>query len=247
MGFLYGLNTAGAVVGCAATGYWLLGTVGLQRTTWIAVAINLGVAIIAWFLPERGGEALATDVAESERQPTPVGERRYKRPVVIAVLVSIGLSGFCALAYEVLWVRMLNLFLNNNTYSFTATIATFLLGIAIGSLLFARFLSGVKAKLTLFAGLQIGIGVIALATPFLFTLLQGTLFSKQAETLTILKTAVIMIGPTILMGAAVPLAVQICQWGRGREGRSVGVVYAFNTIGSILGAFAAGFILVPTV
>lgn len=248
VGFLYGLNTAGAVVGCAAAGYWLLGTAGLRATTWIAVTINLGVAVVAWLLPNgRAGDDRVA-LAESRGEPgEPTGGARYPKPVVIAVFIGIAISGFCALSLEVLWVRMLNLFLNNNVFSFTATIATFLLGIAIGSLVFAHFLSGVSSKLALFAGLQLGIAIMALATPFLFTLLQGPLFSNRAETLTILKTTVIMIGPTVLMGIAVPLAIQICQWGWNKEGRSVGAVYASNTLGSILGAFAAGFILVPSV
>jgi spermidine synthase len=248
IGFLYGLNTAGAVVGCAAAGYYLLGAVGLRQTTWIAVIINIAVALVAWLVPERAATRPEDEsAAGSKNDARPASDPRQERPIVIAVLVGIALSGFCALAYEVLWARMLNLFLNNNTSSFTATIATFLLGIAIGSLVFARFLSRMRAKLVLFAGLQLGIGVMACATPFLFRLLQGPLFSNRAETMTILKTTVIMIGPTIMMGIAVPLAVQICQWGKGREGRSVGAVYAFNTIGSILGAFSAGFILIPSI
>ena len=56
-----------------------------------------------------------------------------------------------------------------------------------------------------------------------------------------------MIGPTVMMGIAVPLAIQICRRGRSREGTSVGSVYAVNTIGAILGAFMAGFILLPGV
>ncbi len=55
--------------------------------------------------------------------------------------MGIGLSGFCALAYEVFWTRMLNLFLHNNIYSFTAILGTFLIGIAAGSLIYARFLT----------------------------------------------------------------------------------------------------------
>jgi spermidine synthase len=247
VGFLYGLNTAGAVVGCVVSGYLLLGVFGLRRTMWIAVAINLGVALVAWLLPDRRTDA----AAEPGQAPLPdsgeTDQGRYRKPIVVAVLVAIGLSGFCALAYEVLWVRMLNLFLNNNMHSFTATIATFLLGIAIGSLIYTSFLARVRAKLALFAALQAGIAAMALAIPFVFRLLQEALFSNKADAVTLLKTAVIMIGPTILMGIAVPLAVQICQWGAGREGRSVGAVYAFNTVGSILGAFVAGFILIPTI
>ena len=244
VGFLYGLNTAGAVAGCIAAGYWLLGAVGMQSTTWIAVAINLGVAAIAWVFA-RGETEVGNPVESAPATSQSSEPERPSKAVVIAVLVGIGISGFCALAYEVLWARMLNLFLNNNIYSFTATIATFLAGIALGSLVYAKVLSRIKSQLALFAGIEIAIGLFAYATPFLFNLLQGALFSQQTESLTILKTAVVMLAPTILMGIAVPLAVQICQWGAGREGRSVGAVYASNTIGSILGAFVAGFVLIP--
>ncbi len=65
--------------------------------------------------------------------------------------------------------------------------------------------------------------------------------------MTLAKTSVIMIGPTLMMGIAVPLAIQICRRGAHREGTSVGSVYAVNTVGAILGAFMAGFILLPGV
>ncbi len=154
------------------------------------------------------------------------------------VLIGIGLSGFCALAYEVFWARMLNLFLHNNIYSFTAILATFLVGIAVGSLLYANWLSRLRHQVGLFVVLQVGIGVISYATPFLFQALHGSLFNDFSESLTLWKTAVVMIGPTIMMGIAVPLAVHICQQGANREGTSVGNVYAVNTVGAIFGAFA---------
>jgi spermidine synthase len=247
-GFLYGLNTAGAMVGCLASGYFLLRTLGMQKTTWVAVGINLAVAAVAWVLT-RGEEvaeegervAAGVDIEGGEEQPV------ASAPTIRLVLVGIGLSGFCALAYEIFWTRMLNLFLNNNIYSFTAILATFLAGIALGSLLYTKFLSRVRRPVVLFAGIEIAIGFLSYATPFVFNLLHRTLFFRQSEALTIAKTAVIMIAPTVLMGIAVPLAVQICQRGPRREGTTVGTVYAVNTVGAILGAFAAGFVLIPTV
>ncbi len=246
VGLLYGLNTAGAVVGSLACGYLLLGILGMRRTTWVAVGINLGVAVVAWLLAK--GE---TEVVETEEIAGDVGaEEGRVAPIldtltVTAVMVGIGLSGFCALAYEVFWTRMLNLFLNNNVYSFTAILATFLAGISLGSLIYSKFLSRTERPVLLFTLTQAGIGAISYATPFIFNLLHRFLFFKQSEALTLAKTAVIMIGPTILMGIAVPLAVQICQRGPRREGTSVGTVYAVNTIGAILGAFVAGFVLIP--
>jgi spermidine synthase len=247
-GFLYGLNTAGAMVGCLASGYFLLRTLGMQKTTWVAVGINLGVAAIAWVLA-RGEEVTDGDDELPAASEVKAGEERprYSTTTIRLVLVGIGLSGFCALAYEVFWTRMLNLFLNNNIYSFTAVLATFLAGIALGSLIYSTFLSRVERPVVLFASIEIAIGLMAYATPFVFNLLHRTLFFRQSEALTLAKTAVIMIAPTVLMGIAVPLAVEICQRGPRREGTTVGTVYAVNTVGAILGAFAAGFVLIPTI
>lgn len=245
-GFLYGLNTVGAVAGTIACGYFLLRYLGMQKTTWVAVAINLGVALAAWLLVRRdaaatAGSAKKVDVSPALEQPV------YSRTTVRMVLIGIGLSGFCALSYEVFWTRMLNLFLNNNIYSFTAILATFLVGIAVGSLIYARWLSRIKQQIGLFIWLQIGIGVISYATPFIFSLLYHVLFQDFDQGLALAKTAVIMIAPTLMMGVAVPLAIQICQRGEDREGTSVGTVYSVNTIGAILGAFIAGFVLLPTI
>ena len=226
------------------SGYLLLRVLGMQGATWVGVALNLGVAAVAGLLartePEGGVAVGVTDEASPEEPARPHGALAVRM-----VLIGIGLSGFCALAYELLWTRMLNLFLNNNVYSFTAVLATFLAGIALGSLVYAALSSRVRHPVRLFALLQAGIGLLAYATPFVFTLLQDALFSRQSEALTLAKTAAIMIAPTLLMGMAVPLAVQICQRGPRQEGATVGTVYAVNTVGSILGAFAAGFVLVP--
>jgi spermidine synthase len=248
VGFLYGLNTAGAVAGCVAAGFLFLGTLGMWRTTLVAVAINLGVAAVAWMMAR--GEVTASppgETAGGETWEKTAAGQLHSVWTIRMVLVGIGLSGFCALAYEVLWTRMLNLFLQNNIFSFTAVLATFLTGIAVGSLIYSWFLSRVRRPIFLFMLLEVGIGLFAYATPYVFKLLNETLFLKRAETFTLAKTAVTMLGPTVLMGIAVPLAMQICQRGPRREGSSVGTVYADNTVGSILGAFEAGFILIPYV
>lgn len=246
-GLLYGLNTAGAMIGCLASGYYLLRTLGMQKTTWVAVGINLAVAAIAWVLAR--GEDLAGSGEVPVRGDAGSGEKEpvHSARTIRWVLVGIGLSGFCALAYEVFWTRMLNLFLNNNIYSLTAILATFLAGITLGSLIYSQFLSRVRGEVMLFVWIEIGIGVLSYATPFVFSLLHSNLFFRQSEALTIVKTAVIMIAPTVLMGIAVPLAVQICRRGPRQEGTTVGTVYAVNTVGAILGAFAAGFVLIPAV
>ena len=248
VGFLYGLNTAGAVVGSMICGFLFLRLLGMRGATLLAVAVNLMVALMAWILGKEdagsqapGASLDAGDTVELKPSSAPVTSAAATK----LVLIGIGISGFCALAYEVFWTRMLNLFFHNTVYSFTTILATFLTGIALGSLIYSKFLSRIANRVWLFVWVEIGIGIFAYLTPFIFTLLYNPLFSKSAGIFTILQSAVIMIGPTVLMGIALPLAVQICQRGKDREGDSVGTVYAVNTIGSIIGAFAAGFLLMP--
>jgi len=248
MGFLYGLNTAGAVAGSMICGFLFLRVMGMRGATLVAVGINLSVALLAWLVGKN--ETAAQDEKTINNYDKVTDKKELIDPdstptIKKWVLLGIGISGFCALAYEVFWTRMLNLFFHNTVYSFTTILATFLTGIALGSLIYSKFLSGVRSRIKLFIWVEIGIGIFAYATPFIFTLLYNPIFSKSAETFTILQAAVIMIGPTVLMGIALPLAVQICQRGPAHEGDSVGTVYAVNTIGSIIGAFAAGFLLMP--
>lgn len=268
-GILYGLNTAGSVAGTIACGYLLLKALGMRQTTWVAVAINLVVALAAWAIstgPARSARRAGSSEAEgapAESRQGPAGAKPIHAaggigrnrtstgvaaprmdPTTRLVLLGIGISGFCALAYEVFWTRMLNLFVHNNIYSFTAILATFLAGIALGSLIYSRFLSRIADQVRVFIILEIGIGILSYATPFIFSILLG-IFSSFSETMTIVKTSLIMIAPTVLMGISLPLTVQVCQRGAHREGTSVGTVYAINTVGSILGAFVAGFILLP--
>lgn len=245
-GLLYGWNTGGAVAGTVASGYLLLRVLGMERTTWLAVTLNLAVAAVAWAMAGREpGAAREAPPAREVTPGAPVATRLHGPWTRRAVLLGIGLSGFCALAYEVFWTRMLNLFLHNTVYSFTAILATFLVGIAVGSLVYSQLLSRVRDQVPLFVGLEVGIGLAAYATPFLFGFLHGTLFHDLSGSLTLAKTMVIMFPPTVLMGIAVPMAVEICHRGDHREGTTLGRVYAVNTAGSIVGAFLAGFVLLP--
>ncbi|MGE5339924.1 MAG: fused MFS/spermidine synthase [Candidatus Omnitrophota bacterium] len=245
LGILYALNTAGAVAGSIACGFFLLKILGMQGTTRIGVIINLAVGIAAWFIGKIDKPVSAAETpADIPVQPQ-THEQEFSQGTVNAVLIGTALSGFCALAYELLWTRMLNLFFHNTLHSFTLILATFLTGIAVGSYIYSTFLSKIKNKIRLFIILEAGIGVIAYITPFVFTSLYDILFSKYSEFLTVIKAAVVMVGPTLMMGMALPLAVQICQRGPKHEGNSVGGVYAVNTVGSILGSFGAGFIFIP--
>src|SRR5215468_8157532 len=139
VGTLYALNTAGAVLGCFAAGFVLLGRFGLTRTVWIGAALNLAIALIVW-IGARWGPTEARDAEKPPSQPDhEVPAPTVQEAMARRVLACFAVSGFAALSYEVIWTRALTFFIGNSIYAFCAMLTTFLCGLALGSLLCARW------------------------------------------------------------------------------------------------------------
>ena len=255
IGVLYALNTFGAVIGTVAAGFFLLEAFGIRWTLGIGIAINFAVAAIALVLTQRASSA--EDV--SSQPEGVVGETNTQQPPDDnqqpttnnhLVLWAIGISGFCALAYEVLWTRIMVFFLGSTTYAFATMLAAFLFGIALGSILLARWVDRIKQPVAVFGIVQLGIGLFALILMPAFEELYGMTRAFQStfgssRFWAFFSCFLVMCLPTFLMGASFPLVTKIYTGSERRLGRSIGNVYAVNTVGSILGAFCAGFILIP--
>ena len=263
IGVLYALNTFGAVIGTVAAGFFLLEAFGIRWTLGIGIAINFAVAAIALVLAQRasGTEDINSQqsavsnqteglVAESRTQLPHAESEHSERPNTHLVLWAIGISGFCALAYEVLWTRIMVFFLGSTTYAFATMLAAFLFGIALGSIVFARWVDRMKQPVAVFGIVQLGIGLFALILMPAFEELYGMTRAFQStfgssRFWAFFSCFLVMCLPTFLMGASFPLVTKIYTGSERRLGRSIGDVYAVNTVGSILGAFCAGFILIP--
>jgi len=257
VGTLYALNTWGAVVGTAATGFWLLPAVGLRATVAIGVALDLAVAALALALARRArgraalpGEAPAADAPEAPSPDAPAPTRTQ----IVAALVAIGISGAASMAYEIAWTRALSLVLGSSTYAFSAMLATFLVGLALGAFVIARALRRWRPGLVAFGVIEgsIGLAAVALLPAFgelpvlTLAIFQRTGVSHEGALLAqFAMSFLLMIAPTLLIGATFPLALAALSRGLGRVGRDVGRVYGANAIGTILGSAMAGFALVP--
>jgi spermidine synthase len=246
-GLLYGINTLGAVAGAGAAGFVLLPWLGLRHTTTAAAAVNLAV----------GAGALALSLREAGPAAPALAHRRRDlrlRPREAGLLGVFALSGFVALLSEVAWTRGLTLVLGSSTYAFTIMLVTFLAGLAGGSLAMARRLGRQPDLVRALALLQAGIGLLSLAAAHLFAelpLLYLYLFqtvSGAAAPMVVGQFALaglIMLGPVLLMGAMFPIVVELLG-GRG-AGERVGLAYASNTLGAVLGAALAGFVIIPAI
>jgi spermidine synthase len=241
LGVLYAVNTAGALCGALLTGYVLIGGLGIQRTFYVAAALNVAVAVGAWWLSRR--EVVASPTADAEVPATAaVTPEAVPAPLVLTVMA---VSGFAALALEIVWFRVLVQFLPATTYAFTTMLATVLGGIAAGSALAARHLARPRSWGDTLAWVQGATSIVVLLSlAFL-----GATYAAGWRTSGLTQGAAAAILPTsLLMGYAFPVAIAL--WTRagraaGDTGRPVGVLYSANVLGGIAGAVVGGFVLLP--
>ncbi|MDP1648127.1 MAG: fused MFS/spermidine synthase [Rubrivivax sp.] len=248
---LYFANTLGAVIGTLAAGLVLLQWLGIRGVLVTAGVVNLFIFAVAWRLPAPENQG-AGSAAEPANQGAPTAPP-WSTQAVLAVAV-LFVSGMTALIYEVAWTRVLTLVIGSSTYAFTLMLATFLIGIALGSALVRRYALHRQPGLGLLAVCQLLIGLCALATAALFGLLPDafvSLFGRAGQVYGVFQFAnfllciAVMVPATLFMGASFPVASALVVQGLGHSGRRIGLLYAGNTVGAILGAFLAGFVLLP--
>lgn len=162
----------------------------------------------------------------------------------------MALSGAAALIYEIVASQALLNFFSANTYSIATVLTSFLFGLSIGSLTMSKLLPRIKNKKLAFIIIELLIA--SYATLFLtkFNVLPSYIINSQISGFTLTMTKFIisfiyLLIPTLLLGALFPLASSLLIKKIKKAGSIVGLLYSFDTFGAILGAFLAGFILIP--
>ena len=249
IGRLYALNTLGATLGAFSSGYILIPTLGLSHTGFVAIFGNLAIAGICFALSKRYG-AVDADGNADEIMVSQHLDLSKHRPILLAV----ALIGFLSLGYEILWTRVLLLFLGNTSYAFSLMLSVYLVCIAMGGYLYTCISNPEmnERKLFLILSSMMGASVI-LTAPFYDKLAHLFQFAHEVSgenwwLLTLFSIVIVffVIGlPTILSGALLPAAVAIIDSGKKYTGQGVGMVVLHNTTGAVLGCLAAGFIMVP--
>ncbi len=255
LSLLYFINTAGAVIGTVTAGLFLLQLMGIRLLLFTGGLANVSIFLIAYRMSSR----ISFDSQQIESAPrlneVHTVDTRWSGKALLAV-ASLFFSGLTALIYEVVWTRVLTLVIGSSTYAFTIMLATFLTGIALGSAIIGRFSNNRNEGISLLALCQVLIGFFALATASIFGMLPDafvSLFGAVGERFALFLTAnfllcfIVMVPATLFMGASFPVAGAIVVETFGSSGRRIGLLYAGNTIGAILGAFMSGFVLLPNI
>jgi spermidine synthase len=247
LGLLYGSNTAGAVFGCLLAGFYLLRVFDMSWATYVAVSINIGVALISFFIAER---------TRDHSTPEPVTERvrAVGQPRPWSIYTTIALSGLCALGAEVVWTRLLGLMLGATVYTFSIILAVFLVGIGLGSGTGSIVSRNVRVRTALgYSQLLLAAAVawtafmLAKSVPYWpvnALLSSGPWFTFQIDIVRVIWT---IFPATFLWGASFPLALAAAAHRDDDPGRLVGGIYAANTGGAIVGAIAFSMILIPRI
>lgn len=252
---IYAANTCGALAGALLTGFYWIGAIGIGATFRVAASLNLLAALIAFAL-SRSSETqleavtLATDGGRADSASSVASPTQPAASARQVVLFVLGLSGLASLALEVVWFRVLVLFIPATTYAFTTMLAAALGGIATGSSIAARLLRRDRDWLGVLVRIHGATGIVALLSLVALSWTYGRGWRTSGQ----IQASVLVIFPAaVLMGLAFPIALRI--WGRlgptdGRLAarglaRDLGTAYAVNVFGAIAGAVLGGFVLLP--
>lgn len=251
LGGLYFTNSIGAAIGALAAAFLLLPQLGLPGSMIVAGILNLLVAALALWLAR-------------EPEPAPIAENKTQtdankgalRPLLRLVLLSTALSGAASFAYEIIWIRMLGMTVGSTLHAFELMLASFIAGIAFGGLWVRKRADNASSPLRLVGWMQLAMGLAALFSllvysnsfswvSFLMRVLERTAEGYALYTLGTAAIAIlIMLPAAFFAGTTLPLfTLALLRTGHGE--RAIGQVYAWNTIGSIIGVFATMHFLIP--
>ncbi len=182
--------------------------------------------------------------------------RRPPRWLLPLLLVLFFASGACALVYQVMWLRMLSLVFGVTVYAASTVLAGFMAGLGAGSLIAGRLASRISRPLVAFGVAEALVGITAFATPFLLDALTTVWIAvhpalpQSLAVMTVIRFAIaflVLIVPTSMMGATLPLVIKSAVAREQRVGGRIGLLYAVNTSGAIAGALIAGFYFISEV
>jgi len=246
LGWFYAANTAGGMLGAVVAAFYLLRVHDAYVATYVAVALNIGVAAIAGMLARRHAPP------QPASRETPTSTARVGG--VGAVYVAAAVSGMTALAAEVLWTRHLSLLLGGTVYTFALILAVLLLGLGVGSAGGAAAGKRVDPRIALawcqaLLALAMAAGTYTLARTLPFWPIDVTLPTTAAAALQLdlLRVTYVVLPAALLWGASFPLALAALARAGEEPRRAIGRLYAANTAGAIVGAIATTFVLVVVV
>lgn len=244
----YGMNTLGACLGVGATTLFLLITVGIRGSSYLAAGLSGLCAAAAWLFASRVGGTASRD---SQSHSQPLAGIQHTSLVSLHWTLFAALAGFGTLALEVLYTRLFSLVFHNSTYTFGAVVAAFLLALAAGSFLAAPLLRRFRSETVLAACSWTGAIAVFLSLLIFLRVTRLEYFEIGQSFAGYFVGAfglvlMVVVPPVTLLGILLPAVWRGVVRGQRMAGRPVGHVTMINTLAAAIGAVAASFVLLPT-
>jgi spermidine synthase len=251
-GRLYSANTIGAVIGTLSAGLVLIELFGLSGALAIGATCSLIAGLTAIWLSRRPSKPpVDSEVASSGPAMPPVTPVAAERPRIPWLpLIIAFISGLTSLGYQVTWTRLLASGTGGYTYVFTVILALFLIGIALGAVIFDRLRTRIADPIRVLSVAQLAVAGLAIAGLLLVIADPRPLDPRDpvASVRILIGSATLVVLPvTIVLGIAFPTASALLPDEAARAGGESGALLASNTIGAILGSLVIPFLLMPTI
>lgn len=256
-GWLYAINTLGAATGAYLAGFHILPGWGLHNTNLAVAGLNLVIGVLAIAVARIPEKALATTLAPGTRPETHsfiADSDRISSGQLHLLYITVALTGAASLILEMVWTRQLAVLLGGSTYAFSAMLFVLLIGIGLGSLIYdlvfkgSRWIAYVPAVTITLIAVSTYLGKALLPE---MTLLVGTVKDLRAEqgwnaAIAVSASCLLQLLPAIGMGILFPVFIERTRRKAAEAGKVIGAIYAWNTVGSIIGATITFLWLVPS-
>ena len=258
---LYSMNNLGAVVGGFVAGFILVRSFGLMASLYLGAGLNLMNALVAFLVSRPYLGTFSTQeeeyvTTEMISRQTRTNKVVYALPpgLVRLVLWVFAIEGFTTLAYEVIWARIFIEFSFDKTVYFSSIIVVgFIFGLSLGSIIISKWIDRQKNLLSLLGFIEITIGFVSVLLLLLFSRIAPIVSEKRSLLESWIHLAgreyllffIILTIPTTLMGFTYPIVSKLYNENIKSLGNRMGMIGFMDTVGSIVGSFVAGFVMIP--
>lgn len=261
IGMLYGINIIGAVIGAFATPWLLIPHVGIQGAVYLAAGANFIAGVVAYLAGRKIQKSAPTEEVMTEKTAnTPLAVTNDESGSSFNFWVLLyTISGFIALALEILWFRILDVAVKSNAFTFGTILAIYLFGLGLGTFIGSKFSRANNRPLRSFLLYQSGIIIYSCLAIMLMSylpkglgfmeVLDGywggkALLMDQRFYLHLVLGFFYCLVPTIFMGLSFTVLQKAVHNDGNTIGEKVGVLQAFNILGNVLGSLAIGLVLI---
>lgn len=252
---LYSINNLGAVTGCFLAGFILIKSIGITASLYVAASLNILNALAVLLVSsEKPVRKTTPDSGTNSNIINP--DNKLSKPLLRLVLWVFALEGFTTLAFEVIWTRIFIGFSYDKTTYFSSVIVMgVIFGLSLGSIIVSKIVDSRRNLVGILAALEVFIGLISMVLLIGFSKislqmnLQRSVFEPWIKIIgkEYFVFFLILVIPATLNGMVYPIVSKLYADNIDKLGNRMGMIGFLDNIGSVVGSFVAGFILVPLI